>query len=84
MSLEKKLLSLEDIESQTALELPDRETPVTVVIGCLGVCVGQIRIRDVTVEVAATVCAGVQALNNVLSNGGVANLQLTCETRNNP
>ena len=76
--LEKKALSLEDIEAQTALELPARETPVTVIIGCLAVCVGKITIRDVSVEVAATVCAAVQALNVTLLN--VA--ELSCTTRN--
>ena len=59
---EKKPLSVEEIEAQTALELPERETPVTVVIGCLALCVGQIIIRDVEVDVAATICAAVQAI----------------------
>src|SRR5919204_468101 len=51
MVLEKKPLSFADIEAQTALELPDRETLQTVIIGCLALCVGQITIRDVTVDV---------------------------------
>ena len=34
---EKKVLGLEEMEAQTALALPERETPATVVIGCLAV-----------------------------------------------
>jgi hypothetical protein len=59
---EKKLLGLEDIQSQTALELPDRDTPQTVFITCLALCVGQITIRNVSVDVAATICAQVSAI----------------------
>jgi Mg/Co/Ni transporter MgtE len=59
---EKKMLTLDDIEAQTALELPERETPVTVIIGCLALCVGQIVLRNITVDVAATVCAQIQAI----------------------
>ena len=76
----KDPLTLERIEAQTAVELPDREAPLTVVIGCLAVCVGQITIRDVSVDVAATVCAGVQALNVTLLSLG-QNLQFSCTTR---
>lgn len=32
MAIEKKRLSVEEIEAQTALELPDRETLATVVL----------------------------------------------------
>jgi hypothetical protein len=77
----KDPLTLERIEAQTAVELPDREAPVTVVIGCLALCVGQITIRDVTVDVAATICAGVNALNVALL--GVAGTNIfSCTTRN--
>src|SRR5687767_9435647 len=55
----KQPLSWNDIEMQSALELPERETPQTVVVGCLAVCVGRITIRDVDVNVAAQVCAAV-------------------------
>jgi hypothetical protein len=58
----KEALTLEEIEAQTALELPPRETPQTVVITCLAVCVGQITIRDVDVRVAAQICAQVEAI----------------------
>ena len=77
MLAEKRPLSLEELEAQTALELPERETPVTVVIGCLALCVGQIIIRDVEVDVAATICAAVSAItvDNVLI--------FSCETRTN-
>jgi len=66
MVLEKKPLGFADIEAQTALELPDRETPTTVIIGCLAVCGGQIRIQNVDVTVAAQICADVDVLNNSL------------------
>ena len=78
---EKRALSFDDLEAQTALELPVRETPVTIVIGCLAVCVGQIRIQNVnvTVEVANQICAAVTALNvGVLSVVGTA---LSCDVR---
>ena len=73
----KRTLTLEDIEAQTALELPTRESPVTVVLGCLAVCVGNIRIQDVTVEVAAAVCAQVDVINVILGQQA-----LSCTVRN--
>jgi hypothetical protein len=79
MVLEKKPLSFTDIEAQTALELPDRETPVAVVIGCIGVCTGSIRITDVNVDVAANVCVVVSALSDILAL--FTNTQLTCTAR---
>ena len=75
MSIEKKQLSFEEIEAQTALELPDRETPQTVVVTCLAVCVGQIVLRNITVDVAATICAQLEAIT-------VNGVQLlSCQTR---
>jgi hypothetical protein len=56
---EKKMLTLEEIDCQTALELPDRETPALVIIGCLAVCIGEIRIKVEDVDVAAAICAQV-------------------------
>lgn len=79
MISEKKLLSMEDVDSQMALELPERETPATVVIGCLALCVGQIQIKNVNVEIAAQVCAAVQALNVTLF--GLTGTQLSCNIR---
>ncbi len=61
--MEKKLLSMEELESQTALELPERETPATVIVQCLALCVGQIRFRDINLNLAVQICAAVQALN---------------------
>jgi hypothetical protein len=80
MAIEKKLLSFEDIEAQTALELPDRETLATVVFACLAVCVGQIQIRnvDITVEVLEQVCAQINVQLAVLSG---ANQTVTCTLR---
>ena len=75
----KTVLSVQDLEAQSALELPQRESPVTVIIGCLAVCVGQIQIKNIDVTVAATVCAAVQALNVTLL--GLTGTQLSCATR---
>jgi len=77
--LEKKPLGVEEIEAQTAMELPERETPATVVIGCLAACVGQIQIKNVDVDVAAQVCAAIQALNVTLA--GLTGTQLSCTIR---
>jgi len=74
----KTVLSVQDLEAQSALELPQRESPVTVIIGCLAVCVGQIQIKNIDVTVAATVCAAVQALNVTLL--GLTGAQLSCAT----
>jgi hypothetical protein len=76
MVLEKRQLSLEEIEAQTALELPDRETLATVIIGCLALCVGQIQIKNVSVAIADQVCIAVQALNVTLL--GLTGTQLSC------
>ena len=62
MVAEKKRLTVDDIEAQTALELPERETPQTVIVQCLAICIGQIVLRNITVDVAATICAQLQAI----------------------
>jgi maleate cis-trans isomerase len=72
--LMKALLTMDELESQAALELPDREAPALVVIGCLAVCVGQIVLSVEDVNVAAQVCAQVTALS-------IAGQVLTCEIR---
>ena len=71
----KRMLALEELEAQTVLELPTRETPATVIIGCLAVCVGQIRIQNVDVDVANQICIAVNAL--VLAGG----VDLECTVR---
>ena len=76
---QKNQLTSHDIDALMALELPERETPATVVVGCLAVCVGQITIRDIDVTVAAQVCAAVQALNVTLL--GLTGTQLSCNVR---
>jgi hypothetical protein len=62
--IEKTALTTDDIDTLTALELPSRETLALVVINCLALCIGQIRIRVDDVTVAAEVCA--QVLNVTL------------------
>jgi hypothetical protein len=79
MLTEKKVLTFEEIEAQSALALPERQSPATVIIGCLAVCVGKITIKDINVEVAAQVCAAVQALNVTLL--GLTGTQLSCDIR---
>ena len=59
MLAEKKALSVEEIEAQTALELPDRELMLVTVIVPINV-----NIRDV--DVAAQVCS------NIIANQSVA------------
>ncbi len=66
MLTEKKALSLEDLEAQTALELPDREMMlVTVVItNVLNNLSIEVDVRNV--NVAIQVCAIVNLLNTIL------------------
>jgi hypothetical protein len=73
MLLEKKALSLEEIEAQSALDLPDREMMlVTVVINnVLNNLSVDIDVRNV--NVAVQVCAVVNALNTILDGD-----RLTC------
>lgn len=76
MSNQKLALSLGDIDAQSALELPARETPATVEIGCLALCSGLITIQNVNVAVTAQVCAAVSALSLTLS--GLTGTKLSC------
>jgi len=73
MQLEKKVLSLEEIEAQAALELPDREMMlVTVIINnVLNNLSIDVDVRNV--NVAVQVCAVVNALNTILDGD-----RLTC------
>jgi hypothetical protein len=77
MLLEKKALSLEDIEAQTALELPDREMMlVTVIIGEINA------LNDITIEVnnnriAVQVCALIDVINLIV--GPNTEGPLTCD-----
>ena len=67
MLTEKKTLTFDEIEAQTALELPDGETPATVVVSCLAVCTGDITIQDINVMVAAAIGAQVGLMANALN-----------------
>jgi hypothetical protein len=67
MSNQKLALTLADIDSQDALELPARETPATVQIGCITLCSGLITIQNVNVDVTAQVCAAVDVLSTTLT-----------------
>lgn len=74
MLVEKKALSLEDIEAQSALELPDREMMlVTVVItNVLNNLSIDVDVRNN--KIALQICAVVNLLNEILVDD-----QLTCE-----
>jgi hypothetical protein len=80
MLAEKKALSLEEIEAQTAFELPERATPVLVLLTCL-VCIGNVtvRLRIEDVNVAAQVCAAVDAIQVIV--GGASVDAFNCEVR---
>jgi hypothetical protein len=78
---EKKLLTVEDLESQMGLELPNRDTLATVVISCLAVCIGKIEIKDINVNVANGVCAQVGAIANILSVAVGQAVVLDCDVR---
>ena len=80
--LEKQQLSVAELASQTAIELPDRETPSTFVANCVAVCVGGIEVSDVnvSVDVAAQVCAGINAaLALLLSAAGAGKATVECK-----
>jgi hypothetical protein len=80
----KNMLSIEELESQTALELPERETLDTFVANCVAVCVGGIQVKDVnvSVDVAAQVCAGINAALALLgSAAGAGAAEVECELR---
>jgi hypothetical protein len=79
MLAEKQSLTLADLDAQTAVLLPERETPVTVVIGCLALCIGQIQIQHVNVNVAAQVCAAVDVLRVTLLS--LTQTNLSCNIR---
>lgn len=76
MLAEKKMLDLDVIETQSAVELPDRTLPlVTVVItNVLNNLSVSVDVRNV--NVAAQVCAVVQAINTI-----IAPTSLTCQVQ---
>ncbi len=68
MLAEKKMLNLEEIEAQMALELPDREmlALVTVVITDF-LDVGDITIQNININAAVQLCAQVIAVDSDVS-----------------
>jgi hypothetical protein len=81
MLAEKQSLTLADLDAQTALLLPEREMPATAVVTCLAVCIGQIRIGNISVNVANGVCAQVGAIANILSLAVGQAVVLDCDVR---
>ena len=79
MLLEKKALSLEEIEAQSALELPDREMMlVTVIIGEINALNDiEINVRDN--RIAVQVCALIDVINLIV--GPNTEGPLTCDVR---
>jgi len=77
--MSKKTLSVAEFEAQTAFELPARETPATVVLSCLAVCVGSITIQNIAVPVGVQVCAIANVIAAVLGRAtGTTGGTLTC------
>ena len=60
MTTQKQQLTIADLNAQTALELPDRETLALVVLGGL---IGPITITVRNIDIAANICAAVIAAN---------------------
>ncbi len=73
--IEKKTLTTDDIDTLTALELPPRETPALVVINCLAVCIGDIRIRVDDITIATQICA--QVVNVTVLGTGLFSCQVS-------
>jgi len=71
---DKKLLTLDELESQTALELPDRELMALVNVFITNVLNNlSVSIPVQNNHVAVQVCAAVQAINTI-----IAPTSLTC------
>jgi hypothetical protein len=68
MLVDKRPLGVDELEAQTALELPDREMMALINIVVIDVLSGNEVAVQVPIGVAANVC-GIQA--NVLAQGGV-------------
>ncbi len=66
MLAEKKMLSLEEIEAQTALELPDRELPLVTII-LTNVLTGiDVTITVSDIDLALQLCAQLVAVDSPL------------------
>lgn len=65
MLMEKKTLGVEDLEAQTALELPERELPLVTVVLTNVLSNNTVTIDVRNVNVAAQICAGVLNSGNV-------------------
>ena len=76
--LEKRALSLEDIASQTALELPERELLQSSLV-CVGGCSGSLTI-NANVCVNAQVTAALGVLSNALTRATGAPTTLECHS----
>jgi hypothetical protein len=73
--LEKEPLTLEQLEDQTAFELPDRETALVFVIIKDVLSGNKIRVEVEDVNVAVQVCAVIQLLTDMDESDGI---DLTC------
>jgi hypothetical protein len=77
--MSKRELSLEEIEAQTAIELPDRAMMALVNIAIFDIANNPVIQIPITVQnnhIAAEVCAQVSALSSTLPGG----YHLTCTT----
>ncbi len=78
MLTEKKALSLEDLEAQTALELPDREMMLVTVVITNVLNNTEIEIDVRNNNIALQVCA-IVALLNLIVGPASPNLPLDCD-----
>jgi hypothetical protein len=78
MLAEKRALSLEDLEAQTALELPDREMMLVTVVITNVLNNTEIEVNVINNRVAVQVCA-VVALLNVIVGWESPNLPFECD-----
>jgi hypothetical protein len=71
----KELLTMEELDAQTALELPDRETALVFVIIKDVLSGNKIRVEVDDVNVGVQVCAVIQLLTDMDESDGI---DLTC------
>jgi hypothetical protein len=67
----KELLTMEELDAQTALELPDRETALVFVIIKDVLSGNKIRVEVDDVNVGVQVCAVIQALSDMDESDGI-------------
>lgn len=78
MLIEKRPLSVKELEGQSAFELPDRETPCALVhIGCVVACNSPITVVVKDINVAIQICAQIDVINGEILTADTQ--KLTCK-----